>query len=243
MPIPSSLFPILTVAVVGAMVLLAVMLPTVHPASAQTDTTPCATGVAVPDAANNPGLVSDCEALLASRDTLAGSATLNWSADTPISDWEGVTMEGPPQRVTELSLPDRQLSGQIPSALGNLSSLESLSLGFNQLSGSIPAELGNLVNLIELYLDYNQLTGPIPLELGSLSKLQTLNLSVNQLTGPIPTELGRLANLAILDLLGNKLTGSIPSELGSLSRLTHTASVPQPTDWSHSSPVGQPDEY
>ena len=32
----------------------------------------CSTGSAVPDAANNPGLVSDCEALLASRDTLAG---------------------------------------------------------------------------------------------------------------------------------------------------------------------------
>ena len=76
------------------------------------------------DAANNPGLVTDCEALLAARDTLAGTATLNWSADTPISDWEGVTVEGPPQRVMELDLTDKQLSGSIPSALGNLSSLE-----------------------------------------------------------------------------------------------------------------------
>ena len=60
----------------------------------------CSSGTAVPDAANNPGLVSDCEALLASRDTLAGTATLNWSADTPIADWEGVVLEGTPQRVT-----------------------------------------------------------------------------------------------------------------------------------------------
>ena len=56
---------------------------TVLATSASSD---CATGGAVADADNNPGLVSDCEALLASRDTLAGSATLNWSADTPIAD-------------------------------------------------------------------------------------------------------------------------------------------------------------
>ena len=42
----------------------------------------------------NAGLVSDCEALLAIRDALAGSATLDWSADRPIADWEGVTVGG-----------------------------------------------------------------------------------------------------------------------------------------------------
>ena len=41
----------------------------------------CATDGAVPDAANNPGLVSDCTALLAARDTLAENAPLNWSAN------------------------------------------------------------------------------------------------------------------------------------------------------------------
>ena len=42
----------------------------------------------MPDAANNPGLVSDCEALLAAREALVGTtgnAELNWSADTPIT--------------------------------------------------------------------------------------------------------------------------------------------------------------
>ena len=48
----------------------------------------CATGGAVPDATNT-GLISDCETLLAVRDTLAGDATLDWSADVPIAEWEG----------------------------------------------------------------------------------------------------------------------------------------------------------
>ena len=50
-------------------VLLALVLATIQSASAQTNDAPtCATGSAVPNAAGNPGLVSDCEALLASRE-------------------------------------------------------------------------------------------------------------------------------------------------------------------------------
>ena len=57
-------------------------------------TAACASDGAVPDAANNPGLVSDCAALLAARDTLAGTATLNWAANTPITQWDGVIIGG-----------------------------------------------------------------------------------------------------------------------------------------------------
>ena len=66
---------IITVSVlgVGVLILLAGVLVDIRPALAQTSNT-CATGTAIPDPANNPGLVSDCEALLASRDALAGTA-------------------------------------------------------------------------------------------------------------------------------------------------------------------------
>ena len=71
-------------------------------------TSGCATGGAVADAANNPGLVSDCDARSASQsDTLAGSAPLNWSADAPIAHWDGVTVGGTPRRVTELNLENK----------------------------------------------------------------------------------------------------------------------------------------
>ena len=72
------------------LVLLAATLTFVRSASAQsTDAPTCSTGAAVSDPDDNPGLVSDCEALLASRDTLAGTATLDWSAERPIAEWEG----------------------------------------------------------------------------------------------------------------------------------------------------------
>ena len=51
----------------------------------------CDSGVAVPDPTANAELVGDCETLLALKDTLAGTATLNWSAGRPMTDWEGVT--------------------------------------------------------------------------------------------------------------------------------------------------------
>ena len=179
----------------------------------------CSTGTAVPDPASNPGLVSDCEALLASRDTLAGTVTLNWSADVPIADWEGVSVGGTPQRVTWLFLARHGLTGRIPVELSRLTNLRWLALDGNQLTGPIPSELGDLANLEELILLLNKLEGKIPPQLGEIGKLESLDLSYNQLTGPIPPELGNLANLELLQLHRNQLSGEIPKELGSLTKL------------------------
>ena len=181
----------------------------------------CATGGAVSDAANNPGLVADCETLLAAKDTLRGTATLNWSADTAIASWDAVTVSGVPRRITKIDTvgENLNLAGMIPSELGNLSSLTNLRLSNNELTGSIPAELGNLSSLESLSLWGNKLTGTIPTELGSLSNLTYLRLSFNQLTGSIPSELGNLTNLERMLLGGNRLTGSIPTELGRLTNL------------------------
>ena len=203
----------------------------------------CVSGGAVSDQTNT-GLVSDCEALLAAEDALAGAGSLNWSADTPITDWDGIRgLEGTPERVTKLYLHSKGLSGTIPSELGgmsslthlylhrnkltgaipaelsSLSSLEWLSLYGNGLTGGVPAELAGLSKLKRLYLHDNQLSGMIPGKLGGMSSLTHLFLHRNQLTGAIPGELGGMSNLEWLSLYGNGLTGGIPTELGSLSKL------------------------
>ena len=207
------------------------------------DVAGCAAGAAVPAPAANPGLVQDCETLLAIRDVLAGGAELDWSADRPITEWEGVELGGVPPRVSGLKLAGRGLSGVIPPALADLTQLRELNLRWNLLGGVIPPELGSLAELQKLYLDGNYLTGGIPLELGSLTQLSilrldrnhlhgiippelgsltqlsTLRLTQNHLHGIIPPELGRLANLQVLDLSYNQLTGSIPAELGQLASL------------------------
>ena len=173
----------------------------------------------------------------------------NWTNNTnwldknqPLSNWHGVMVDGngcvtnlqlsnnqltgaiPSQlgnlaNLTEVSLGSNQLTGSVPPTLGNLANLEILSLSDNQLTGTIPSQLGNLVNLERLIFENNQLTGAIPTWLASLANLGNLNLSDNQLTGAIPTELGSLASLWRLSLHGNQLTGSIPAELGNLANL------------------------
>ena len=179
------------------------------------DTSACATGGAVANTSTNPGLVSDCETLLEARDALVGTGTsLNWSASTPMTAWDGITVEGTPARATQISLQNRGLSGTIPAQLGSLTALRGLRID------TIPEVCQGNVCRDTLEHERNRLTGPIPPALGSLTRLEWLALTRNQLTGPIPIELRSLTSLSLLALGGNQLTGAVPSWLGSLNRLT-----------------------
>ena len=165
---------------------------------------------------------SECEALVALYNSTNGASwtnNTNWlQTNTPCSWYAVNCVSG---YVGELLLGFDQLSGSIPSQLGNLTQLTNLSLHYNQLSGSIPAELGNLTQLTNLSLGGNQLSGSIPPELGNLTQLTNLNLGFNQLSGSIPAELGNLTLLTKLSLGDNQLSGSIPPQLGNLSQLEY----------------------
>ena len=138
----------------------------------------CANGTAVSDPSASRGLVYDCEALLASKGTLRGSATLDWVATTSIDDWEGITTGGAPTQVTGLELSGESLTGTIPPELGTIFELTTLDLSSNSLTGDIPSELGWLHNLEEIRLTGNTLSGciPVALEQVSTNDLSTLGL-------------------------------------------------------------------
>ena len=169
-------------------------------------------------------VATDRAALVALYDAPGGANwrnSTNWKSTEALSEWFGVSTDAD-GRVTELSLYNNGLSGEIPAELGNLTNLQTLILENNELSGEIPAELGDLANLQTLDLCGNGLSGEIPAELGDLANLQTLSLYDNQLSGEIPAELGDLANLQLLYLYNNGLSGAIiPVELGNLGNLQH----------------------
>ena len=152
---------------------------------------PC--GLAVPDQAENPGLMRDCQALLAASDALRGDASLNWGVSTAISGWDGVTTGGTPSRVTELDLSSEGLSGSIPAELGRLFALTTLDLNMNALTGDIPAELGLLPNLEELRLSGNSLTGCIPLALKDVATNDLSSLNLLYCEPPAPEDLSASA--------------------------------------------------
>ena len=185
----------------------------------------CSSGIAVENPEENPLLVQDCEALLAARDILSqGGRRLVWTADTPMSKWEGISIGGTPSRVTELRIRgdndgEGRLEGWIPPELGLLTGLVTLDLSGNSLKGALPTELGSLMLLKTLRIRFNGLSGEIPPEFGKLVSLQELNLYNNELVGEIPANLGQLKNMRRLILSHNNLTGEIPPELGGLPDL------------------------
>ena len=166
------------------------------------------------------GLDKDCQTLLGVMDELMGdgTGTLNWSAETPISEWDGVASGI--GRVYRIHLPDKGLAGTIPAGLNGLDALERLTLRDNDLTGEIP-DLSDLDNLERLNLKGNMLSGSIPATLADMDSLDYLWLHSNDLTGEIPAELGNASNLRRIYLNDNMLSGAIPSELGQLPRLRY----------------------
>ena len=106
--------------------------------------------------------MSDCNTLLAGLDGLRGSASLNWSTEVAIEDWDGVSVSGSLKRVTELDLSGKELDGVVAPELGNLTKQTVLNLSGNVLTGEIPYELARLANLMEFYVSGNELSGCIP---------------------------------------------------------------------------------
>ncbi|KAH0919965.1 LOW QUALITY PROTEIN: hypothetical protein HID58_027625 [Brassica napus] len=117
--------------------------------------------------------------------------------------------------VIRVDLGNAELSGHLVPDLGVLKNLQELYS--NNITGPIPSNLGNLTNLVSLDLYLNSFTGPIPESLGKLSKLSRLNN--NTLTGSIPMSLTNITTLQVLDLSNNQLSGSVPDN-GSFSLFT-----------------------
>ena len=156
------------------------------------------TRLCLPLSSTSPALFDDCTVLLEVKDTLAGDASLSWHPAIPVGLWQGVTVGGHQERVTELVLYGKGLNGRIPPELGRLDGLVNLNLGNNRLTGPVPRELGRLVHLRELSLGHNALTGVVPAELGQLRRLESLWLGKNHLTGPVSP--------ALLDILEHDLS-------------------------------------
>ncbi len=144
----------------------------------------------------------------------------NWNGVSSIGTWHGVETNSD-GFVTELSLPENNLTGTLPAQLGNLAHLRRLVLDNNELTGPIPPQLGNLGELTILDLSWNALQGSIPSELGMLTSLDTLDLFSNNLTGTIPPSLADLGSVRRFALGWNELSGPIPAGLGSLVNVTY----------------------
>lgn len=191
---------------------------------------------------NNCG-EKDLSALLNFKDNVQSPSLSGWNTNVSCCEWVGVACDGSSApKVVNITLQSKGLHGNIPQALGNLTSLQALNLSYNSLSGSIPEELASLSHLRHLDLSNNNLSG----ELSVLAKIQTLqevnvtsngfrstlpslrNLtsllrfwaSNNSLTGRVPTDVCQHAqHLEVIDLSSNNFTGSLSEGLGICTHL------------------------
>ena len=111
-----------------------------------TSCTDCSTVTSIPS--------SECQALVALYNGTNGpgwTGAGNWLWGVDPCYWQGVWCYT--GHVTSLHLSNNQLSGSIPPALGNLTSLLDLYLESNQLRGRLPQSLTNLYALSSFYFD------------------------------------------------------------------------------------------
>jgi surface protein len=169
----------------------------------------------------------DLEPMLVLYEALSGASWLNntgWkegmegSNCNPCVGWFGVSCEN--NRVSNITLINNRLKGEIPASIKNIRFLKTLRLESNEISGQIPFEVTELSQLRRISLHLNRITGSIPPQIANLQFLEWLELQNNQLEGEIPAELGGLFSLQLLYLHDNFLTGKIPGELGELSNLS-----------------------
>jgi len=115
------------------------------------------------------------------------------------------------------------LSGTIPEALLNLSSLQQMDMPFNMLHGPLPSKMGNfLPDLRILYLSANMLGGHIPESLANASELQSIELGYNfGFAGKIPPSLAKLRGLRTLGLNNNNLEAEDSQSWEFLDALTN----------------------
>ena len=93
---------------------------------------------------DHAGIEKDRGALIAlynaTTDGYTWSNKTNWLSDKPLNEWFGVTTNAQ-GRVVQLDLENNQLSGSIPTELGNLKYLTYLALEENQLWGFCPPSI------------------------------------------------------------------------------------------------------
>ncbi|KAL0382219.1 UNVERIFIED_CONTAM: putative LRR receptor-like serine/threonine-protein kinase IRK [Sesamum calycinum] len=149
-----------------------------------------------------PEAMSNCQVLL-SDNGLSGS----------IDDALASSKENSRTKLLILDVSQNKLSGEIPSSVGDLGSLQLLNMSRNSFVGTIPARIGQLKSLKFLWalvefvrsLAHNEITGAIPASLAKLTYLTIVDFSFNRLTGSIPKQLANLASLQLFNISHNQL--------------------------------------
>ncbi|MEL7163716.1 MAG: leucine-rich repeat domain-containing protein, partial [Bacteroidota bacterium] len=134
------------------------------------------------------------QALYANTDGANWTNNAGWNQLDPASN-----PAGPP--------PNCDLSNAYGLSFGSDGRLAGINLEDNNLTGDLPTELGDLTNLTSLDLSGNNLTGSLPPSFANLSKLTQFDVSNNALSGCYDAGLAASINVADELLPGGTVYG------------------------------------
>ncbi|KAF3446426.1 hypothetical protein FNV43_RR11605 [Rhamnella rubrinervis] len=112
-----------------------------------------------------------------------------------------------------LTLAFTSFSGELPSSIGNLRSLQSLDLQSCNFTGSIPASLGNWTQITYIDLQFNNFTGLVPFSFSNLKQLTYLDLSHKKFIGQFPDVFSNFSRLCTIILSQNDFNDQLPSSV------------------------------
>lgn len=114
-----------------------------------------------------------------------------------------------------------ELTGDIPSNVGNAPKLAILDVEKHQLTGDIPASIYSSTTIREIDLDDNKLTGTISEDVANMKSLVFWSSNKNNFDDQsIPSGFATLTqNLKSLSLNNSKLIGDVPSSYGDLTKI------------------------
>ncbi|XP_011039082.1 PREDICTED: receptor-like protein 12 [Populus euphratica] len=121
--------------------------------------------------------------------------------------------------LSALDISNNQLSGMLPTWMGNVSYPQAIDLSRNHFEGPIPRDFCDLGNLKYLDMSENYLFGSVP-SCFSPSTIKHVHLSKNQLSGPLTNAFYNSSSLVTLDLNYNNFMGPISNWFGNLSVLS-----------------------
>jgi hypothetical protein len=104
------------------------------------------------------------------------------------------------------------ISGTIPEAIGQLTSVQTLKLGRNPITGTVPP-VTTLKKVVQFNCNFCALTGQFPDIFGELPSLNVSFWDGNGFTGTLPASLGQAKNLKKVSFNINNLTGPLPAGL------------------------------
>ncbi|XVE55051.1 hypothetical protein DITRI_Ditri03aG0130200 [Diplodiscus trichospermus] len=167
-------------------------------------------------------LTVETQALLEFRNKLKDHLNVldYWKESESPCNFFGVSCDPVSGKVTEISLVNKSLSGEISPSISTLDSLTTFDLSQNFISGRLPVHLNNCTNLRDLNVSYNEMVGIIP-DFSGLKNLESLDLSSNFFSGRFPSWVGNLSGLVKLGLASNHYDeGEVPESIGNLKNLT-----------------------